>query len=569
MAYRPFGIVTDHLRLAMGTALWLSLALALPDTLRAQSCGGDCNGNGVVTVEELVRMVNIALDRAEVSTCRAGDQNGDGKITVDEIVAAVRALLENCSPTATPTPTSTPTPTATATQTPTGPTSTPTPTVPTATPTATATGPTATATATPSATPTATFTRTATGPTATATATPPATFTRTPTGPTSTPTPTVRTATPTRTATGPTATATATPPATLTPTVTRTRTPTGPTATLTAPISTATVTRTNTPPPTSTATSIPATPVNGALGIASRLPMVLRAVTVFPIITAVMSRGGLGGGPAEGGGAGDVSGACPLGGTASRTLLSATDTQWQASDCKFAAYGGSLTVNGSILVSDDADPPNQRYDINVTGIYRNAGGDTVLMGEADLGGPYGGPPAGGRCQTRGIIVEADSGHVRATTPDGRWSEIGFVDTELGYGFNSSSANEQCVPISYGVGMTGTATVSSSAGGFAEVTFDHFNVGADDSTSVTKISSLFGGIASECIGGSMQIIQPVQAQLGWTSQCPSAGEMVADFGNDNRSYLIYTPSRVDFDIGFNSTIDRSRPDCLDSLWLECP
>jgi hypothetical protein len=514
MAQRALGIVTDHRRFVMRATLWLQLMLAMPDDVRAQFCTGDCSGNGIVTVEELVRMVNVALDRASLTICLAGDQNIDRKITVNEIVAGVLALLEGCPPT--PTATSTPTPTSTATQT--------------------------------------------------------ATFTPTPTGPTSTPTPTVPTFTPTATRSGPTDTPTETPRASATSTRTATRTATGPTATLTpvGPTSTIAPTSTHTPPPTPTVTTGAPTPETGALGIASRLPMVLRAVTVFPIITAVMSRGGLGGGPAEGGGAGVASGPCPFGGSASLTILSDTDLQWQATDCKFAAYGGSLTVNGSILVSDDADPPNQRYDINVTGTYRDAGGGTVLMGEADLGGLYGGPVPGGRCQTRGVTVRADEGHVRATTPNGRWAEIGFVDTMIGFGFSSNSADAQCVPIQYGVGFTGPGTVSSSEGGFAEVTFNALNVGADDSTSVTRFTSLFGGMTSDCIGGAIQITQPVIAELGWTSSCPNKGEMVLDFGGpDQRSYVTYSPNLVEFDIGFNDTVDHTRADCLDSLWLGCP
>jgi hypothetical protein len=310
--------------------------------------------------------------------------------------------------------------------------------------------------------------------------------------------------------------------------------------------------------------------MSGALGIASRLPMVLRAVTVFPIVSTLMSRGGLSGGPEipEGAAAGAGPGPCPLGGTASSTSMDA-DRVWQASNCKFPAYGGSLTVNGTIGVTDDRDPPTLRYDINVTGTYQNSGGDIVLMGVADFGGVFSGPVPGGRCQTRGVSVQADEGHIRATTPDGRWAEVGFVNTTLGFGVSATSSDEHCVPITYGVGMTGSATVSSSEGGFAEVTFTQFNVGADDSTSVTKINSLFGEISSECIGGSIEIIQPVQAELGWTSFCPTAGTVVADFGNDVRSQLTYKPTGVDFDIGFNSSIDISADDCLDARFVACP
>jgi hypothetical protein len=45
-------------------------------------------------------MVNIALDETPLDACTAGDANGDGKITVDEIVLAVNNALEGCPPAA-------------------------------------------------------------------------------------------------------------------------------------------------------------------------------------------------------------------------------------------------------------------------------------------------------------------------------------------------------------------------------------------------------------------------------------------------------------------------------------
>jgi len=61
------------------------------------TCTGDCNGDGTVTVDELITMVNIALGNANVSTCVAGDANGNGAITIDEIVAGVNKALHGCS----------------------------------------------------------------------------------------------------------------------------------------------------------------------------------------------------------------------------------------------------------------------------------------------------------------------------------------------------------------------------------------------------------------------------------------------------------------------------------------
>ena len=59
----------------------------------AGSLVGDCDSNGAVTVDELVTMVNIALDAAALTTCPAGDVDGSGGITVDEIITAVNNAL--------------------------------------------------------------------------------------------------------------------------------------------------------------------------------------------------------------------------------------------------------------------------------------------------------------------------------------------------------------------------------------------------------------------------------------------------------------------------------------------
>jgi hypothetical protein len=59
------------------------------------SCVGDCSGDGAVTIDELLSMVNIALGTAS-STCAAGDADGDGQITINEILMAVNAALSGC-----------------------------------------------------------------------------------------------------------------------------------------------------------------------------------------------------------------------------------------------------------------------------------------------------------------------------------------------------------------------------------------------------------------------------------------------------------------------------------------
>lgn len=65
-------------------------------TVQGAACVGDCDGDGFVTVDEIVRMVNIALGQQPLSVCPAADGNGDGQVTVDEIVRAVNNALNGC-----------------------------------------------------------------------------------------------------------------------------------------------------------------------------------------------------------------------------------------------------------------------------------------------------------------------------------------------------------------------------------------------------------------------------------------------------------------------------------------
>lgn len=93
-------------------AATLAGALALPAAARP-SCTGDCDGNGAITVEEIVILANVALGNAPLETCPAGDTDGDQLVTVNEIVAAVIDALGGCTlPPESPTPIATSTPDA-------------------------------------------------------------------------------------------------------------------------------------------------------------------------------------------------------------------------------------------------------------------------------------------------------------------------------------------------------------------------------------------------------------------------------------------------------------------------
>jgi len=72
-------------------------AATLPPTATPTvSCAGDCDGSGMVTISEVIALVDVALDSAVPTTCPAGDADHDGRITVNDIVAAVHVALTGC-----------------------------------------------------------------------------------------------------------------------------------------------------------------------------------------------------------------------------------------------------------------------------------------------------------------------------------------------------------------------------------------------------------------------------------------------------------------------------------------
>lgn len=65
-------------------------------SLASGLCVGDCNRNQVVTVNELVMGVNIALGNMEMEMCTAMDPSHDERATIDELIQAVFNLLFGC-----------------------------------------------------------------------------------------------------------------------------------------------------------------------------------------------------------------------------------------------------------------------------------------------------------------------------------------------------------------------------------------------------------------------------------------------------------------------------------------
>ena len=88
-----------HCRTVVPAAAIVATLMAGLLTARVTSaqCAGDCHADGRVTIDELVTMVNVALNIAPAIACAVGDASLDGMITVDEIIDAVGDSLGDCT----------------------------------------------------------------------------------------------------------------------------------------------------------------------------------------------------------------------------------------------------------------------------------------------------------------------------------------------------------------------------------------------------------------------------------------------------------------------------------------
>jgi len=60
------------------------------------TCAGDCDGDRVVTIGELIDGVRMSLGMLGVEHCAALDRDGNAEVTIDELIAAVQAALTGC-----------------------------------------------------------------------------------------------------------------------------------------------------------------------------------------------------------------------------------------------------------------------------------------------------------------------------------------------------------------------------------------------------------------------------------------------------------------------------------------
>ena len=79
-------------RILRNVSLLLVFALSSPSFAQ---CVGDCNGDGRVSISELVTGVNILLGRGSLDDCPAID-DGDGTVRINDLVLSVGHSLRGC-----------------------------------------------------------------------------------------------------------------------------------------------------------------------------------------------------------------------------------------------------------------------------------------------------------------------------------------------------------------------------------------------------------------------------------------------------------------------------------------
>jgi len=92
----------------------LALLLGAGHANAQNVCVGDCNGDGTVSISEVLTGVNIALGTEPLSRCPSFDTDHNGVLAIQELLAAVLSAVDGCrAPDATATsiaiPTTTPT----------------------------------------------------------------------------------------------------------------------------------------------------------------------------------------------------------------------------------------------------------------------------------------------------------------------------------------------------------------------------------------------------------------------------------------------------------------------------
>jgi hypothetical protein len=92
-------VKSPHRKLQRG-GFWqvalLAVAVCAASASPARACVGDCNGDGEVTIDEILLGVSITLGTRPLVDCPRFDRNNDGEVTIDELLEAVNNALSGC-----------------------------------------------------------------------------------------------------------------------------------------------------------------------------------------------------------------------------------------------------------------------------------------------------------------------------------------------------------------------------------------------------------------------------------------------------------------------------------------
>lgn len=548
----------------------------------AAACPGDCDGDGEVTVDELVRGVAIALGLEELAGCPAFDIGGDEAVTVDEILQAVNAALVGC-----PRATATPSPRVTASETPTVavPASVPaseTPTVapsPSGTATGTATvvasetptfapSPSASAVATPSATATAPLTAsaTATPPAATATGTPTFAGSETPTA--------AETETPSQTAT-----------VSPTPDETTPPTPSLPSTSTTTPGATATPSPTATALPTFTETPVPTPSPAPTAGDAAALARrsagtILITTDVFLAVPELLAT--LASVPGFTAAGVPFTFPCPAGGTFSASCTRAPTGPppglgpprhvMTFDSCAALTSERTLTADGSIVTiggpGDTCTETGDELAFEVDALSFVLAGQsltsTVAIG--DLSGGL--TLSGARSDCGSAVIAADlTGSIAASGTIGAGPAVSVEATFAGTEFavDVAAYDASCAPADFAMVVEGVVGFAAAGRAFT-VTYANYRMEAEVGDGVTSVE-IDGDVQSECLGEAVRYTTAAALQVPVGLDCPSGGPVLV-VGPNATDAVMYGDGAVAIDVGNDGTSDDSISSCRAPELYEC-
>lgn len=346
------------------------------------------------------------------------------------------------------------------------------------------------------------------------------------------------------------------------------------------PTPTATATATPTSTPTATATNTPGGVSNAVAGGAA---VVAKSLGGIPsLVTAIvtgLTRGGTTESLDQGGGAG----ACPLGGTASRTCTAngnAIRIELGLDTCALATPDGSLTLDTVLPISLDApgfcSPTVLVPPINATadlfGFYRNPQDELTLTTRATLPAvvvrsleiPNPTPV----CVVAGTELTV-TGSLSSVLPnDGGGAVLNFLQAEVDV--DIATYNSDCVPVEYTLTFNGPAKVSdtSAISEPVDVEFDDLVVTVDARTSPTTLQ-MEGGLNFGCVTGAITVdtIEPLTSTPG--ALCPTAGILALGTPEGPARVRYDATGRVDIDFDNDGTFDNTFPSCIDPMLFLCP